>query len=266
MRDVGMFAWFSYDLPLETRLELIKNAGFAATALGWGFEGKDSGMAIANRLGLAVDTVHAPFEFSPNALWTQEDEGERYLAALCDCVRSCAYYGAETVVIHIDRLYIHPSVTDLGLMRIERLVSLAEAQGVRLAFENLGSVQTLARVFSEFPSEFVGFCYDSGHAHCALPGEALLSRFGGRLFAVHIHDNDGASDAHLLPFDGTIDWPCIRHALDESRPIPYLTLEADFDDTHPMAAKYRGLGAEVFVTEACARAQRLLSLCTPPKD
>lgn len=96
MHDTGMFAWFSYDLPLETRLELIKNAGFAATALYWGFEEKDAGIAMAHRLGLAVDTVHAPFAFNPSALWAQEDEGERYLAALCDCVRSCAYYGAET--------------------------------------------------------------------------------------------------------------------------------------------------------------------------
>jgi sugar phosphate isomerase/epimerase len=27
------------------------------------------------------------------------------------------------------------------------------------------------------------------------------------LIATHVHDNHGRSDDHLMPFDGTIDWP-----------------------------------------------------------
>ena len=35
MKGLSIFSWFSYPLPLQERLELIKNAGFDATALWW---------------------------------------------------------------------------------------------------------------------------------------------------------------------------------------------------------------------------------------
>lgn len=41
MKGLSIFSWFSYPLPLQERLELIKNAGFDATALWWGDEFED---------------------------------------------------------------------------------------------------------------------------------------------------------------------------------------------------------------------------------
>jgi hypothetical protein len=35
MQKLGMFAWFGYDLPMRERLQIIKDAGFDATALWW---------------------------------------------------------------------------------------------------------------------------------------------------------------------------------------------------------------------------------------
>ena len=35
MSGIGMFSWFSYDLPIIKRLQLIKNAGFDVTSLWW---------------------------------------------------------------------------------------------------------------------------------------------------------------------------------------------------------------------------------------
>ena len=33
-----------------------------------------------------------------------------------------------------------------------------------------------------------------------------MTLFGDRLIAVHLHDNDGTSDQHLVPFTAKIDW------------------------------------------------------------
>ena len=40
------------------------------------------------------------------------------------------------------------------------------------------------------------------------PEENFLNVYGNRLFAMHLHDNDGQSDLHLIPFSshGTINW------------------------------------------------------------
>jgi sugar phosphate isomerase/epimerase len=52
-----------------------------------------------------------------------------------------------------------------------------------------------------------GICLDFGHAH--LDGDLVdtIDIVSEHLAAVHVHDNQGRVDDHLLPFEGTIDWP-----------------------------------------------------------
>lgn len=96
----------------------------------------------------------------------------------------------------------HP-LQPLGLERLRSLVALAEDRGVQLAFENL---RNLALVLETFSSRCVGFCYDSCHHGNYAAGQDLLVQYGGRLMAVHLHDNGGVHNQHRLPLDGNIDW------------------------------------------------------------
>ena len=56
--------------------------------------------------------------------------------------------------------------------------------------------------------EHVGVCYDFGHAN--LGGHDFhrqnLNIIGSRLHAIHVQDNHGVADEHLMPFHGNIDW------------------------------------------------------------
>ncbi|HHU12747.1 MAG TPA: sugar phosphate isomerase/epimerase [Clostridiaceae bacterium] len=55
--------------------------------------------------------------------------------------------------------------------------------------------------------EHVGACYDFGHAN--LVGgfhRQNLNILGKRVKAIHVQDNKGLEDEHLLPFHGNIDW------------------------------------------------------------
>ena len=62
----------------------------------------------------------------------------------------------------------------------------------------------------------VGACWDTGHAHLAGQDQpASLRELGERLHALHIADNHGATDEHMPPFFGGIDWPPILVALRE---------------------------------------------------
>jgi sugar phosphate isomerase/epimerase len=53
----------------------------------------------------------------------------------------------------------------------------------------------------------VGICLDVGHAH--LDGDLVetIETVSEHLIAVDVHDNHGRVDDHLVPFDGSIDWP-----------------------------------------------------------
>ena len=68
MLPLGMFSWFGYSLPLEKRLEMIKQAGFDATCLWFGDEEEmvEDGLAdrmpgLVRGMALYLDNVHAPF-------------------------------------------------------------------------------------------------------------------------------------------------------------------------------------------------------------
>ena len=259
MLQFGIFAWFSYPLPIAERLKLIQEAGFDAVSLWWGDENEDEKErqpALARKLGLAIDNIHAPYP-NANALWQDGLAGEAYLRLLCSCIDDCRQHGIPTVVAHISRLSIQPEVTPIGFARIKRLVEHAEKREVNLAIENLNCIPHLDRIFAQLDSERLGFCYDSGHENFNHPDADCLARYGHRLFAVHLHDNAGDADAHLLPYDGNIEWESVKQKLKKCRPIPYLTLEVDFKREHPQSCLYQGLSAEQFLSQAYLRLQRL---------
>lgn len=99
-------------------------------------------------------------------------------------------------------------------------VECAKEAGIGIALENdfeykskpyqrifCSTISELTTLCDAFNSSNVGICYDFGHAH--LTGgfhRQNLNAIGSRLKAVHVADNHGERDEHLMPFYGTIDW------------------------------------------------------------
>ena len=55
--------------------------------------------------------------------------------------------------------------------------------------------------------EVFGICLDTGHMH--LLGKDMrtfIPVLGKRIKCLHINDNDGLSDQHLVPLSGKLDW------------------------------------------------------------
>jgi sugar phosphate isomerase/epimerase len=59
----------------------------------------------------------------------------------------------------------------------------------------------------------VGACWDTGHAHRQGLDQSVIREFGKRLKALHVQDNNGLQDQHLLPYQGNIDWKAVTGAL-----------------------------------------------------
>jgi sugar phosphate isomerase/epimerase len=66
----------------------------------------------------------------------------------------------------------------------------------------------LEYVYANVKSDRLKFCFDSGHQNCHLHSKDLdlLSMYGDKLISLHLHDNDGTQDQHMLPFEGNIKW------------------------------------------------------------
>ncbi|MBS5480996.1 MAG: sugar phosphate isomerase/epimerase [Clostridiales bacterium] len=210
MRELGIFAWFGYELPLRESFRLIRAAGFDRVMLWWGeYEGdiplKDQ-PDRARRMGLEIENAHAPFD-GCNTLWLPGEDGDRYADSLIACLEGCAETGVPVLVAHLTDEASPPPYHPRGLDRLRRAEEAAERTGVTLALENLRHVPHLRAAMQALASSKVGFCYDSGHHHGWCREEPYLDLYGSRLATLHLHDNNQSWDTHRLPFDGTTDWP-----------------------------------------------------------
>ena len=80
-------------------------------------------------------------------------------------------------------------------------------------------------VLEHIHNDNVGICFDAGHCHAHFEDEFNWDLFQDRIFAVHLHDNDGTEDQHLLPFDGTVPWEKDIEKLVSANYEGYITLE-----------------------------------------
>ena len=227
---IGINADNGYPIPLEFRYPLFKEAGFDTMILGW----DNSEMAtrvdrvwLAKAFDLKIEHAHGSFG-SINTLWLDDKEGTRTCNRLLHEIDDCAEFGIRTLVLHLTSGNTPPACSAIGMQRVEHLVRFAENTGVKLAFENVRVPQHTQTVLDHFPSPHVGLCFDSGHANCWTPDTDWLSLYKDRVFAVHLHDNDGTADTHKLPFHGTANWEKIISGLAGSSYTGSITVEVEF--------------------------------------
>jgi len=118
---------------------------------------------------------------------------------------------------------------DAAFSSLEHLVLFAKQRGVVIAIENtpneFGSPESLAQFVKQTRLNDLRFCFDLGHAHIGEGVAASFELMRDRIVTVHVHDNQGETDDHLLPFDGTIDWDAALTALSGTPEPPALVLE-----------------------------------------
>jgi sugar phosphate isomerase/epimerase len=149
-----------------------------------------------------------------------------------------AFLGADPLVVHPRSLGLESGTWDACMQRtidnsefavIAGILSYARERSVRLALEN-GAMDVLQAVADAFPADAVdgpgshlGICIDTGHANLhrdlfANPAAAYLRAFADRLIHLHVSDNHGTGDDHLVAGTGNVDW---RSIAGELARIPY---------------------------------------------
>jgi sugar phosphate isomerase/epimerase len=189
--------------------------------------------------GLAMLDLHS--SIGVEKVWCSPQEYRRRAGVelVKNRIEMVATLACRVVIMHTGGP--DPSAPDLYWTQIRRsldeLAPVARANGVRIALEN-GAWSLIRGLLAEYPPDFLGLCYDSGHGNLdakwrkrvpdLVPASLrpLLERFppegGGldelelvknRLISVHLHDNDGQSDLHNPIFSGTVDWPRLARIL-----------------------------------------------------
>lgn len=149
---------------------------------------------------------------------------------------------------------------DAAFAALEELKLFAGQRGVEILLENipngLSSAERLL-LFEELTHIGLHYVFDTGHAHMGAGVAATFDLLKDKIRSTHVHDNDGKSDSHLIPFvseGGTVDWKEAMHLLN-SREANYpllLELKEKPDIANPLEA----------VAQAFAGLERQLS---PPQ-
>lgn len=203
---------------MPERMKMLKSAGYDCVMLWWGEQFADENgerrllPSLARAAGLDIAHAHAEM-LGVDALWDDSPDGDAILQRYLDCVNDCAEFAIPTLDIHVRGLDDAPPLNDTGLSRIARVVECAEAKGVNVAVENVVGIEHVKFVLDRIDSPRLGLCFDSGHSHSSTPAAELLDSYGKRLMALHLHDNDGSFDQHLLPGRGTINWAALAKKL-----------------------------------------------------
>jgi sugar phosphate isomerase/epimerase len=101
---------------------------------------------------------------------------------------------------------------DAAFAALEELSIFARQRGVEILLENIPNALSSAErllLFEELTHVGLHYVFDTGHANMGAGVEAEFNLMKDKIRSTHIHDNDGKSDGHLIPFvseGGTIDW------------------------------------------------------------
>ncbi|MCK5585855.1 sugar phosphate isomerase/epimerase, partial [Candidatus Bipolaricaulota bacterium] len=68
-----------------------------------------------------------------------------------------------------------------------------------------------------------------------------LERYAGQLIHLHLHDNHGELDEHLLPGEGNVDWPRVLGVLEDIGFSGTAVLEAYQEGVPPRDGLRRGI-------------------------
>jgi len=156
------------------------------------------------------------------------------------------------------------AVFERRLEALARIATCASEVGVTVCLENMSypnsGVRTADQILafiSTVGADNVGVCLDTGHAVMAgIDCVEFIRVVGSALAALHIHDNLGLEDNHVLPYEcNSISWDRVLPALSDSgyagafnleivsrpwRPMPIR--EARLDYARAVATHMLGVG------------------------
>lgn len=187
--------------------------------------------------GLVFNQAHAPF---PSSV-TDPDKTEEIFQNIVRCFSSAEILGISNVIVHPKHhlMYWEEGVPeklfDMNMEFFNRLLPYAKDHGIVICTENMysgraatgvtyidhASCSTAAesvRYIDNINDEHFKYCLDIGHAILCREEPVTFIRTLGkeRLKALHVHDVNGVTDMHTLPYYGGAGrWESICKALKE---------------------------------------------------
>jgi len=250
--SLSSFIYFNY--PLSEAIRRTAAAGFDGIDI-WGGRPhayrrdlSPEEIAELRRIlageGLAIASfIPAQFRY-PTSLCSPNDTIRRdSVSYIQESTETAAALGARIVSVCPGHTIYGQSMEDGWGRLSESLADIAEfarRYDMRIAIEPADKYETdlvptcaeALKLIGELRYANLGVVLDNGHAHVV--GESAVEAvqmLGPRLFHVHIDDNNGLRDQHLVPGEGTFEFPPFITALHKAGYDGFLAAELSWDYT-----------------------------------
>lgn len=240
----------AYNEFFKIKCKIASEAGFDSIAINfhdmenrldvtWK-EATEKILKILNDCGLKCVQTHLPYYDLRISAEILQDEME---SAIREAIRVSGEIGAPWCVYHprsaVDLGFTSAKALEINKRVISDYIECAVKSNTGIALENLPIFQIvpvkpyytsdyndLCELSDSFQSEYVGICWDTGHANMMYFDQGQAIRFlGDRIKCTHIHNNNKSQDLHLLPDSGNIEWNKVMEAFKSIHYSGPLTLE-----------------------------------------
>ncbi len=234
MKITSNFLHFHDVFGLEKTIDIFAEAGFSGIDFGADHEeyytdAHDAAFyenirKYAADKGVVFEQAHAPYPSS----FLDAAESEKRFFEIVKSMETASRLGAKILVVHPCRhlYYKEENNYDLilayNLAFYRRLLPYAEKFHIKIGIENIRSAITetpegFLALLEALDSEVFTVCLDVGHANRCGRKDAveMIKKLGRHIGCTHIHDNEGGTDLHTLPYLGNIDWEAVMKAFAE---------------------------------------------------
>lgn len=189
--------------------------------------------AAAKDMGITLVQAHSPMGKPLN------DPDGQFLADTIRCVDACGAWGIPNLVVHSGYT---PGLSGEETFAANKkfflpILERAERYGVNILVENfdkmcieglywIDNASDLRALIDRVDHPLFHAVWDAGHANMQeMPQDEELALLGSHVKALHIQDNRGDRDAHLLPFLGTMNLDALMNGLMQIGYDGYFTFE-----------------------------------------
>ena len=135
------------------------------------------------------------------------------------CFAVCEFVGCPAIVVHPTKAESREAEWELNLKIYRSLIPVIKKyKGVKICLENIfgrrpgvimdgrlsivdDAVRMIDILNEEAGGDYFGFCLDVGHANLTKKNiKEFIKALGKRLTILHIHDNNGLDDMHMIPY------------------------------------------------------------------
>ncbi|MBQ7307903.1 MAG: TIM barrel protein [Clostridia bacterium] len=231
---------FGYCCSYENKIKMIKNIGFDGIFLNMRENKKPINLdiilekiKICKKNNVDILFAHLPIDERLNLFWSN-GFSNKYFNEVVENIRILYNNGVKSFVIHSYYKKVNNFHDNNIIKTFFKLKEITNKLDINIFIENVDYFFQDKLVFENLSNTF-NICYDMGHENAFYlenQKNFIIDNFSDKIYALHLHDNNGLKDEHKIPFSENCNVDFLKlKKIKHIKSLP-LTLESKMNKTN----------------------------------